>query len=326
MSRLPSEPPSEPKTESVPRAAPPAAARPDPLYAWYVVFALTLIYMLSYMDRRILSLLVAPMKRDLGISDTQVGLLQGLGIRIVLHAGGIAAGTHGRYAQPPQRHRCRSRVVEPVHVPVQRGAQLRLPVSGADGRGRGRSQSLAVGLFADLGLFSGRTAGSRDQRLLHGRFLGSSLSLLVTGTLLDALAHSPVIAVPLLGAMASWRITFLIVGLPGVLFALLVYTIREPLRRDVLRTGTGEISRLGAPQRSGKSANAGIAAGDFVGAVFQAVPTYALISWTPTYFQRVHGWTAGQSGRGLARAADLRLRGHVRRRTPERLLAEARHR
>ena len=51
---------------------------PELRYAWYVVLALTAIYMLSYMDRVILSLLVAPMKRDFGISDTQVGLMQGL--------------------------------------------------------------------------------------------------------------------------------------------------------------------------------------------------------------------------------------------------------
>src|SRR5262249_5272163 len=37
-----------------------------------------------------------------------------------------------------------------------------------------------------------------------------------------------------------------------------------------------------------------------IGAIFQSAPTYALISWTPSYFQRVHSWTAGQSGRGLA--------------------------
>ena len=37
-----------------------------------------------------------------------------------------------------------------------------------------------------------------------------------------------------------------------------------------------------------------------IGAIFQAVPTYAFISWTPTFFQRIHAWTPGQSGRGLA--------------------------
>ena len=46
-------------------------------YAWYVVVVLMACYTLSFIDRQILSLLVAPMKADLGISDTRVGLLQG---------------------------------------------------------------------------------------------------------------------------------------------------------------------------------------------------------------------------------------------------------
>jgi hypothetical protein len=45
-------------------------------YAWYAVFILMICYTLSFVDRQILSLLVAPMKRDLGLSDTRIGLLQ----------------------------------------------------------------------------------------------------------------------------------------------------------------------------------------------------------------------------------------------------------
>ena len=301
MSRLPSEPPSEPKTESVPRAAPPAAARPDPLYAWYVVFALTLIYMLSYMDRQILSLLVAPMKRDLGISDTQVGLLQGLAFGLFYTLVGLPLG---RMADTRSRRNVIAAGVvlwslfTSLCSVARSFVSLFLARMGV-GVGEASLSPSAYSLISDY--FPGERLGLAISVYYMGVFFGSSLSLLVTGTLLDALAHSPVIAVPLLGAMASWRITFLIVGLPGVLFALLVYTIREPLRRDVLRTGTGEISRLGAPQairEIGKRWQSLL--GISVGAIFQAVPTYALLSWTPTYFQRVHGWTAGQSGRGLA--------------------------
>src|SRR5665213_2405470 len=61
-------------------------------YAWYVVLVLTAIYMMSYVDRQILSLLVAPMKKDLGISDTQVGLLQGLAFGIFYTLMGLPLG------------------------------------------------------------------------------------------------------------------------------------------------------------------------------------------------------------------------------------------
>src|ERR1700761_4080791 len=51
--------------------------KPNLNYAWYIVLVLTAVYMLSFVDRAILGLLVQPIKRDLGISDTQVGLLAG---------------------------------------------------------------------------------------------------------------------------------------------------------------------------------------------------------------------------------------------------------
>ena len=61
-------------------------------YSWYVVGVLTLCYVLSFMDRQILSLLVGPIKRDLGISDTRVGLLQGLAFALFYTLAGFPIG------------------------------------------------------------------------------------------------------------------------------------------------------------------------------------------------------------------------------------------
>ena len=68
---------------------------PSLRYPWYVVFVLMLCYTLSFIDRTILSLLVGPMRRELQISDTQIGLLQGLakGDKLVtLEFSGIGSG------------------------------------------------------------------------------------------------------------------------------------------------------------------------------------------------------------------------------------------
>src|SRR5688572_27532831 len=65
---------------------------PRPLYAWYVVGVLTLAYVFSYMDRQILSLLVEPIRRDLGISDTQMSLLMGLSFAVFYTFFGIPLG------------------------------------------------------------------------------------------------------------------------------------------------------------------------------------------------------------------------------------------
>src|SRR4029078_4377148 len=115
------------------------------------------------------------------------------------------------------------------------------------------------------------------------------------------LALKPLVQVPVLGTMASWRLTFVIVGLPGVLFALLAWTIREPVRRKLLASADGRPTQLSfrealAQIRMRWQSVAGIS----LGMVCQGMITYGLLAWIPTFFQRVHHRTPGHSGRALA--------------------------
>jgi len=279
------------------RTAAPASTR----YAWYVVLALTAIYMLSYMDRQILSLLVGPMKRDLGISDTRVGLLQGLAFGLFYTFMGLPLG---RIADRRSR---RGLIAVGVVLwsfftsacSVARSFWTLFLARMGVGVGEASLSPAAYSLISDY--FPKEKLGVAISVYYMGVFFGTSLSLLVTGMVVDAVAHTPLITVPVLGTMASWRITFLFVGLPGLLFALLAYTVREPVRREVLRARDGRATQLTFRETLAEMARRRQSLiGISVGAIFQAVPTYALISWTPAYFQRIHHWTAGQSGRGLA--------------------------
>lgn len=70
-----------------------ARSRPESIgYAWYVVFILMLCYTLSFIDRQILSLLVGPIKQDLLVSDTQIGLLGGLAFSLFYTLMGLPCG------------------------------------------------------------------------------------------------------------------------------------------------------------------------------------------------------------------------------------------
>src|SRR5436309_14990932 len=79
-----------------PRAAAAAdesgASHPSLKYAGYVVLVLMLCNTLSFDDRQILGLLVAPIKRDLAISDTRIGLLQGLAFALFYTIMGLPLG------------------------------------------------------------------------------------------------------------------------------------------------------------------------------------------------------------------------------------------
>src|SRR5580698_11202456 len=60
-----------------------SSSYPSSFAAWYSVAVLLLMYIFSFIDRTTISLLVGPMKRDLHISDTQIGLLQGLAFALL---------------------------------------------------------------------------------------------------------------------------------------------------------------------------------------------------------------------------------------------------
>jgi MFS family permease len=280
---------------------PASSARPKLGYAWYVVFALTSIYMLSFVDRQILSLLVGPMKRDLGLSDTKVGLLQGLAFGVFYTLVGLPLG---RLADTRNR---RNLIAAGVvawsfftsSCSVARSFFTLFLARMGVGVGEATLSPSAYSLISDY--FPKDRLGTAISVFYMGVFFGSSLSLLVTGAVLDALSHTPFITVPLLGSIAAWRVVFLVVGLPGVLFALLVYTIREPVRRDLLRTADHRTASLTFGESVSQIKRrihsfAGLA----IGSVFQSAPTYALTFWFPTFLQRTHHWTPGQSGRALA--------------------------
>jgi|HubBroStandDraft_6_1064221.scaffolds.fasta_scaffold256138_2 MFS family permease len=270
-------------------------------YAWWVVIALTAVYTLSFVDRTILGLLVPSIKRDLGVSDTQIGLLQGLAFSLFYTLMGLPIG---RLADRWNR---RNLIVAGILVwslfttlsSVAKSFLLLFLTRIGVGVGEASLSPAGYSMLSDY--FPKQKLGAAISVFYMGVFIGAALAQLVGGTTVDLLARTPTVTVPVLGAMASWRVTFVIVGLPGILFALLARTIREPLRRNLLASADGRVTQL-----SFREAMAQIrmrwqsVAGISLGMVCQGMITYGLLAWIPTFFQRVHHWSVGQSGRALA--------------------------
>ena len=270
-------------------------------YAWWVVIALTAVYTLSFVDRTILGLLVPSIKRDLGVSDTQIGLLQGLAFSLFYTLMGLPIG---RLADRWNR---RNLIVAGILVwsfftTISSVAKSFLTLFLTRiGVGVGEASLSPAGYSMLSDYFPKQKLGAAISVFYMGVFIGSSLAMLVGGTTVDMLARTPFVTVPVLGTMASWRLTFVIVGLPGILFALLAWTIREPIRRNLLAAADGRPTQLSfgetvAQVRLRWQSVAGIS----LGMVCQGTITYGLLAWIPTFFQRVHHWTPGQSGRALA--------------------------
>jgi hypothetical protein len=123
--------------------------------------------------------------------------------------------------------------------------------------------------------------------------------LIIGGTTVEAVTRLHEVTLPMLGTIAAWRLTFLILGIPGVLFALLAFTIKEPVRKAMLRTSSGatklSIRETAAQIQARWQSVAGIS----FGFIFQAACNYGFGAWAPEYFKRVHGWSVGTTGRPL---------------------------
>jgi MFS family permease len=269
-------------------------------YAWYVVIVMMLCNTMSFVDRQILSLLVAPIKHDLGISDTRIGLLQGFAFALFYTLMGLPLG---RIADTRSRRRLISfgvmfwSVMTTLCAAARSFWSLFLARMGV-GVGEATLAPAAFSLIADY--FSAGALATALSIYSMGIFLGSGLALIVGGIVVTATSRMPAIEVPVLGLMASWRLTFLVVGLPGALVSLLVWTVREPLRRTVLRTAEGKLSSLSlaevfAQLRLRWQSVIGIA----FGMVFQTTCLFGFNAWAPSLFQRVYGWPANRTGLAL---------------------------
>lgn len=277
--------------------SPSSSSERDLGYAWYVVLVLMVCYTLSFVDRQILSLLVTPIKQDLGISDTRIGLLQGLAFAIFYTLLGLPMG---RIAD--RRSRRNLIAVGIFFWSLMTGLcslaksfwSLFLTRMGV-GVGEATLGPSAFSIIADY--FPREHLGRALSVYSAGIFIGAGLANIVGGAVSQAAIKLPPVTVPLFGTIAPWRLTFLIVGIPGLLVGLLVYTVREPLRRNLLRRADGQVSHLGAREvfdqmllrwRSVVGVSVGLSA--------QAMCNYALQAWGPTFFIRVFGWNLRQTG------------------------------
>ena len=272
----------------------------SPSYAWYVVAVLLLAYTLSFIDRMILSLLVGPIKADLGISDTQMSLLMGFAFAIFYSALGIPLGWLA------DRRARRGLIVAGI------AAWSLMTASCAFARGY-------VGLFlARIGVGVGEATLSPAAYSMLGDYfpreklgramavysigvpLGSGIALMAGSVVVKLVTEGPPVMLPIVGALEPWRLTFLWVGLPGLLVTLLVaLTVREPPRMgDAPKAGAGELVAFL------KTHPAAIAA-HFGGMALVALVMYGAMAWIPQFLHRTYGMPVPEAGLwfGVATAA-----------------------
>ena len=265
-------------------------------YGWYVAFVLLIGFTFSFIDRQVLNLLVVPIQNDLNITDTQISALQGLAF--VLTYVGLCIPI-GRLID--KSHRV---TVMIIGLLVWSIATIACGFSknyvsmfiARMGIGAGES-TVHPGSISILGdYFDSNKIASPMSIYLLGPYLGAGIAMIFGAQVLDWTSQMDnVIIFPLIGEIAPWQLTFIAVGLPGILIAGLFLTIREP-QRKIQESESIEVPSFSKVIQYIKN-NWEVYGAIIIGNSCLIILLYGLQSWVPTMLLRVYEWDLVQSGR-----------------------------
>lgn len=265
-------------------------AWPSPRIGWYAVVVLSLSLLVNFLDRGLLALLVPQLKADLHLSDTQISLIMGFAFVLFYMVLGLPIA---RFADVGNRKRL-----------IAAGLVLWSGATALCGAARSFGQlflfRVGVGVgeactgpasFSLLGdLFPPEKLPRALAVMNFGYIAGNGLALLIGGTLVSLLAHADSVVVPILGELRVWQAAFLAVGMPGLLVALLMLTVPEPVRRvEGKAPSIGEVARFLSENR--------MVYGPLIGSISIAtIVGVGSASWSPAFYMRTFGWDVGLVG------------------------------
>lgn len=262
---------------------------------WYVVFMLTVASTLSFIDRQILNVMIGPIKRDLGgLSDTEISLIIGLAFSTVYSL------TTLPLARIADRYNRRNVIAAGIF-----SWSLMTALAGmANSFSQLFTARMGVGI-GEASLGPATTSMLADYFEQHrlplaygivatAPFIGTGLASMVGGPLVDYLEARPQMVLPLFGEMYSWQTVLVVVGLPGILLALAMFTIREPARTGASagRSEGYSYAELWDFCRSRKK----YLTYHFVAYLCLSIQGFAFLTWVVEFFVRTHGWTRTEIG------------------------------
>src|SRR5215469_16749352 len=261
-----------------------AARYPSAGLAWYALICLLLCYFMYFVDRNILTLLVAPVRRDLGINDSQMGVLNGYSFSVL---NGLMAIPFGWYAD----RRTRKGVLV-----------FGIALWGCSTIASGFTTTFTQLVFTRMGLGVGEAAlapaafslisdyfpksrrGTAVGIYGIGGFGGIGLSYIIGGMVLAAFRGVDTVTLPVIGETTLWHAAFIIVGLITLLLALLMTSVREPPRVGSLE----QSAAAGAETFFGHLRKHGLAFWLVIaGYTCLGILAIGWFAWLPTYFIRV---------------------------------------
>lgn len=271
---------------------PAEAPWPNQRYAWFVVAVLMMLYIFSFIDRMIIALLVTPIKADLDLTDTHIGLLHGLAFALFYTFVGVFIA---RLADNWNRAKLIA-----IGVLFWGLATAACGLAGSFaglfmarvfvGIGEATLSPAAYSMISDY--FPPEKRAKAMSIYSSGIYFGVGAALLLGGVVIGIVGEAGAIELPVMGSVKAWQLVFFAVGLPGVLFFVIVRLfVREPERREV-----SEVPPSFAAFRTYFKERRTLYLGHFIGFSFLVLYSYSFSSWAPAVLTRQYGLSASEAG------------------------------
>ena len=255
--------------------SPVTSASFSPNYRAYVLFILWITYILNFVDRQLITILLEPIKLEFGASDTAMGFLSGFAFALFYASLGVPV------ARLADRWSRRNVIAISVGLWSAMTALCGMAAS---------FWQLAV---ARVGVGIGEAGGTPPSHSLIADYFPleqrtTALSIHATGTQFGILIG--MLGGALLAAEHGWRMAFIFFGIPGVVIGLLVaFTVKEPARESPLSNTSmiADIKHIWALPGFALIATAGATT---------ALAAYGLGTWSPSFLMRTHGLSLVETG------------------------------
>ncbi len=245
---------------------------PSTGYRAYVLFALIAVYTVNFIDRQILGILAIPIQTDLGLTDTQLGLMRGLSFALLYSTLGVPVAM---YADRTNR------------VRIMTAA---LTLWSAFTIACGTATSFLHLFIARMGVGVGEAGGVAPAYSIVSDYFPPQERARALGIYSFGIPLGSAIGIVFGGVIATlldWRTAFFMVGSLGIILApILFFTVKEPQRGRFdapgAKTAPAKISEVIATLARKPS---------FwllsVGAAFSSIMGYGMFAWAPAFFVRL---------------------------------------
>lgn len=261
------------------------------LASWWMLAVLLSLYILSLIDRGAIGLLVVPIQQDLGLSDVQMAMVLGPAFAISYSLFGLPMG----WASDRFSRRLILFLAIVIWSVAAAGSGLAtsfawlLVARILVGAGEAALSPIAYSFIADS--FPPRRLTFALSIYQTGSKLGAAASFAVVGLATALAAYLATTHWPVVGQLKTWQLTLILTGMPGLLLALLVFSFREPMRRQIARKVINHAGFVPYLRH-----NARMLTLIMLGMMMCSIALLSMGAWVPTFLERSFGLKPLQYG------------------------------